>query len=180
MALEDVCVFVFVSLFTNQDLPFQWDASLRAPARRGNIPISPWLRDEDGGKSRILRLNRNSLLIKENSIPLNSTVGFNSDNTKQDFESSRKGKLFRHTSISSKSRATVGFGFGHVVASTNMSAIHDSDMTIMDEEVPIPHTDGLKRSRSIVSSADRNISSAIHETSSSISTGLDQQARREP
>ncbi|KAK8589798.1 hypothetical protein V6N12_024189 [Hibiscus sabdariffa] len=58
-----------------------------------------------------------------------------------------------------------------------MFAIHDSDMTIMDEEVPILHTDGLKRSRSTVSLADRNISSAIHETSSSISADLDQQAR---
>ncbi|KAK8648095.1 hypothetical protein V6N13_128857 [Hibiscus sabdariffa] len=140
---------------------------------RGNIPISPWLRDEDGGKSRILRPNRNSLLIKENSVPPNSAAGFNSDNSKQDSGSSRKGKLFRHTSISSKSRATVGFGFGPVVASTTMSAIHDSDMAIMDEEVPIPHTDGLKRSRSTVSSVDRNTSSAIYETSPSISAGLD-------
>ncbi|KAL4272451.1 hypothetical protein GQ457_13G023230 [Hibiscus cannabinus] len=32
-----------------------------------------------------------------------------------------------------------------------MSDIHDSDMAIMDEEVPIPHTDGLKLSRSTVS-----------------------------
>ncbi|GMI79786.1 hypothetical protein HRI_001647900 [Hibiscus trionum] len=164
----------------HQDLPFQWDASLRAPARRRGIPTSPWLREEDGGRSRISRLEISPYPGKENLTPPNPATDADQAVTKNPPDCSLVGKSTKFTPTPNKNRAMTGFGLGPVIATDVGLVCFDTDMIAVDEDAPISHAEGLKRPRSSTGFVEKDASPVFPSNSPSTSAGLDSQARREP
>ncbi|GMI64931.1 hypothetical protein HRI_000162400 [Hibiscus trionum] len=145
---------------------FQWDASLKAPVFRRNIQTSPWLREEDGGRSPQW-WNSVNQGIENQPPPQNKESQPNLNPGSSGTVS--KGK------IGFPSTQSRGLPMGW--ASGPLSSSFDTTMDIGEEGQPITASDGLKRHRTLHAVSSHKDSNG---STTSVSAGLDKQVSREP
>ncbi|KAK8631753.1 hypothetical protein V6N13_028532 [Hibiscus sabdariffa] len=135
-----------------QDVPLQWDASIRAPVRRRSVPFSPWLREEDGGQSLNPWVNpctNHGIGIAHNQCHFDSNL--------QTMEKGDIGVLKRKfiSSINEEYAPVISPHRGrmpNLLVGAKFSSL-DMAMDQDEENNPITCQDGLKRPRNVSTSS---------------------------
>ncbi|KAK9008372.1 hypothetical protein V6N11_075270 [Hibiscus sabdariffa] len=136
----------------DQDVPFQWDASIRAPVRRRPPPFSPWLREEDGGSLHDSLANPYTNQGMGNLRNQSQIVSYEQIAEKWDVVA-LKGKLTTATNVKSIPMNIPRRGRAHNLSNKPNNLPVDMAIDQGEEDNPIICQDGLKRPRNVPTSS---------------------------
>ncbi|KAK8713687.1 hypothetical protein V6N13_148898 [Hibiscus sabdariffa] len=162
----------------SEDVPFQWDASIRAPVRRRPPPFSPWLREEDGGSLHDSWVNPCTNRGMGNLCNQSQFVSYEQIAEKGDVVA-LKGKLTTAANVKSIPMTIPRRGRAHNLSNKPNNSSVDMAINQGEEDNPIIYQDRLKRPRNVPTSSVVSDHSDSTNYSNNSSAGLFQQASRQ-